>query len=140
MLNNVCEKIGKIKNTGQTVSPDRFVWEAFRGGSIFAEKLYHFFGGARARMRAADRLLQLLRRYSSVQLNPILNHEMRFLIAFRLSFKRIRKNKIYFFRLTISTFISAGVTPLILPACPMDSGFILLSFSAASSLNPFIRL
>ena len=46
MLNNVCEKIGKIKNTGQTVSPDRFVWEAFRGGSIFAEKLYHFFGGA----------------------------------------------------------------------------------------------
>lgn len=55
MLNNVCEKIGKIKNTGQTVSPDRFVWEAFRGGSIFAEKLYHFFGGARARMRAADR-------------------------------------------------------------------------------------
>ena len=37
-----------------------------------------------------------------------------------------------------NTLISAGETPDILEACPIDNGFILSSFCLASSLNPLI--
>ena len=39
-----------------------------------------------------------------------------------------------------STDISAGLTPDMREACPMEAGRIFVSFSAASSRSPFIEL